>query len=96
MARFTQTGTATNGSGGAFVRLSSTWTGGSVPLMFHAAAAINYTIGDFADAAAAAGSGKVNILNPSVNLAFGPVDPARMWIRSNGAVASILYWDTVS
>ena len=96
MARFTQTGTSTNGSTGAFVQLSSTWTGGSIPVFLYPAAAINYVIGDFASAALAASSGNVNVLSATTNLMFGPVDPTRMWIRSNGTAASIIYWDTVN
>ena len=95
MARFTQTGTATNGSGSAFVQLSSTYAGGTVNLRIYGAAAINYVIGEFADAAAAANSGKVNIIPATAVEHFGPVDPKQMWIRSNGASASILYWDTL-
>lgn len=96
MARFTQAGTATNGSAGAFVQLSSTWTSGSVPVMFYGAAAINYCVGEFADSAAVVSGAKVNIIPATSNLMFGPVDPSKMWIRSNGASASILYWDTIS
>ena len=95
MARFTQTGKSTNGSTGDFVQLSSGWTGGSVPVMFYGAAAINYCVGEFADSAAVVNGGKVNIIPATSNLMFGPVDPSKMWIRSNGGTASILYWDTI-
>ena len=96
MARFTQTGTATNGSGGAFVQLSSTYAGGSVNLRVYAAAAINYCIGEYANSAAVVSGGKVNIIPTTAPEHFGPVDPKQMWIRSNGADASIIYWDTLS
>ena len=96
MARFTQTGTSTNANTGDFVQLSSTWTGGSVPVMIYAAAAINYCIGEFANSAAVVSGGKVNIIFATTNIMFGPVDPSKMWIRSNGGTASIVYWDTIS
>ena len=96
MARFTQTGTATNGSAGAFVQLSSTYNGGIVNIRLYAAAAINYVIGEFANAAAAAASGNVNIIAATTPEHFGPVDPKQLWIRSNGVSASIVYWDTLS
>ena len=96
MARFTQTGTATNDNTGAFVQLSSTWTGGSVPLMIYGAAAINYSVGDYANSAAVVSGGKVNIFRETTNIMFGPVDPSKMWIRSNGGTASIVYWDTLA
>ena len=65
-------------------------------MMFYGAAAINYCVGEFADSAAVVNGGKVNIIPATSNLMFGPVDPSKMWIRSNGASASILYWDTIS
>lgn len=95
MPRFTQSGTATNANTDVFVQLSSTWTGGSVPVMFYAAAAINYCVGDFANAAAVASSGKVNIIQATTNVMFGHVDPSKMWVRSNGTSASIIYWDAI-
>lgn len=96
MARFTQTGTATNGNSGDFVQLSSTYSGGSVNIRIYAASAINYSIGEYANAAAVAAAGKINIIAATTGEQFGPVDPKQMWIRSNGAAASILYWDTIS
>jgi len=96
MARFTQTGTATNASSGDFVQLSSTYAGGSVNIRVYAAAAINYAIGEFANSAAVVSSGKVNIIAATTSEHFGPVDPKQMWIRSNGGTASIIYWDTLS
>lgn len=96
MARFTQTPTTTNGSASAFVQLSSTWTGGSVPVMFYALAAINYCVGEYADSTAVIAGARVNIIPGSLNLMFGPVDPSKMWVRSNGASSSTLYWDTIS
>ena len=96
MARFTQAGTATEASSGSFVQLSSTWTGGSVPVMLYGQAAINYCIGDYANSAAVVSGAKVNIFRETTNIMFGPVDPSKMWIRSNGGTASIVYWDTIS
>jgi hypothetical protein len=57
---------------------------------------INYTVGDYANAAAAAGSGKVNIIYQNMNIMFGPVDPSKMWVRSNANAAGTIYWDTIS
>ena len=96
MARFTQTGTATNANTGDFVQLSSTYAGGSVNLRIYAAAAINYAIGEFANSAAVVASGKINVIPATAAEQFGPVDPKQMWIRSNGGSASIIYWDTLS
>jgi hypothetical protein len=96
MARFTQTGTATNGSAGDFVQLSSTYAGGSVNIRVYAAAAINYCIGEFANSAAVVSGGKVNIIAATTAEHFQAVDPKQMWIRSNGASASIIYWDTLA
>ena len=96
MARFTQTGTSTNGSAGDFVQLSSTYSGGSVNIRIYAAAAINYCIGEYANSAAVVTAGKLNVIAATSPENFGPVDPKQMWIRSNGTAASILYWDTIS
>jgi hypothetical protein len=96
MARFTQAGTATNGSAGDFVQLSSTYAGGAVNLRVYAGAAINYSIGEYASSAAVVSGGKVNIISATAPEHFGPVDPKQMWIRSNGVAASILYWDTLA
>ena len=96
MPRVTQTITAVNASSGDMVQLSPGWTGGQVPIMVFTLALINYTVGDYATAAAAAGSGKVNIIYQNVNIMFGPVDPSKMWVRANGAAASNVYWDTIS
>ena len=96
MARFTQTGTATNANTGDFVQLSSTYTGGSVNIRVYAGAAINYCIGEYANSAAVVSGGKVNIIPSTAAEHFGPVDPKQMWIRSNGGAASIIYWDTLS
>ena len=96
MARFTQTGTATNANTGDFVQLSSTYAGGSVNIRVYAGAAINYCIGEYANSAAVVSGAKVNIISATAAEHFGPVDPKQMWIRSNGGAASILYWDTVS
>jgi hypothetical protein len=96
MARFTQTGTATEANTGAFVQLSSTYAGGSVNIKVYANSNINYCIGEYANSAAVVSGAKVNIIPISTYLDFGPVDPKKMWIRSNGATASIIYWDTVS
>ena len=64
--------------------------------MVFSLALINYTVGDYANAAAAAGSGKVNIIYQNVNIMFGPVDPSKMWVRANAASSSNIYWDTIS
>ena len=96
MARFTQSGTATNGSAGDFVQLSSTYAGGSVNIRVYGAGNINYCIGEYANSAAVVSGGKVNIIPISTYIDFGPVDPKQMWIRSNGGAASILYWDTLA
>jgi hypothetical protein len=96
MARFTQSGTATNANTGDFVQLSSTYNGGYVNLRVYAAAHINYCIGEYANSAAVVSGGKINIIFQTTAENFGPVDPKQMWIRSNGGAASILYWDTIS
>jgi len=95
MARFTQLGVAPLVSTDAFIQLSSTWTGGQVPIKVYCIGATNYVIGEFANAAAAAASGKVNIIPTSTYIDFGPVDPSKMWVRGNTS-ASNIYWDTVS
>ena len=96
MPRITQTVTAVNASSGDMVQLSPGWTGGQVPIMVFALGLINYTVGDYASAAAAAGSGKVNIIYQNVNIMFGFVDPSKMWVRANANAASNVYWDTIS
>ena len=94
MARFTQLGVAPNASSGDFIQLSSTWTGGQVPIKVYCIGATNYAVGEFANSGAAASSGKVNIIPTSTYIDFGPVDPSKMWVRGNTA-ASSMYWDTV-
>ena len=96
MARFTQTGTTTNGSAGDFVQLSSTYAGGIVNIRVCTFAVINYAIGEYANSAAVVSAGKVNIIPANVSENFGPVDPKQMWIRSNGVSATVLYWDTLA
>ena len=100
MARFTQIGVAPLINSSNFIQLSTTWTGGSVPIMIYCIGATNYVIGDFVDGTAGAGgaasnANRVNILPTSTYINFGPVDPSKMWVRGNTA-ATNLYWDTVS
>ena len=52
MARFTQIGVAPLINSGNFIQLSTTWTGGSVPIMIYCIGATNYVIGDFVDGTA--------------------------------------------
>ena len=94
MARFTQVGVAPLISSGDFIQLSSTWTGGQVPIKVYCIGATNYAVGEFANSAAVVASGKVNILPTSTYIDFGPVDPSKMWVRGNTA-ATNMYWDTV-
>ena len=63
--------------------------------MFSTLGTMNYTVGNYASAAAAASSGRVNILFQNVNIMFGPVDPSKMWVRSNADAAGTIYWDTI-
>ena len=95
MARFTQTGTVAPANTGDYVQLSSTYAGGSVNIRVNASAIINYCIGEFANSAAVVSGGKVNLIPANAPENFGSVDPKQMWIRSNGASASTLFWDTL-
>ena len=99
MARFTQIGVAPLTSTSSFIQLSSTWTGGQVPIKVYCIGATNYVIGDFVDGTAGTGgaantANRVNILPTSTYIDFGPVDPSKMWVRGNTA-ATNLYWDAV-
>ena len=98
MARFTQTAASFNAAGGAAVQLSSTYSGGMVPVKLYASgSAFNYVIGEGLNASTAASAMaalKVVIIPISTYIDFGPVDPKTMWIIGNPN-AGACYWDTV-
>ena len=95
MARFTQTAASPNDSSGVFIQLSSTFAGGQVYIKMYPTVLISYTVGDFANAAAAASAGKVSLIPSSQWVEFGIADPTKVWVRGT-TTAGTIYWDTLA
>ena len=95
MVRFTQTAASPNASTGDFIQLSSTFAGGQVYIKMYPTVLITYTVGDFANAAAAAAAGKVSLIPSSQWIEFGVADPTKVWVRGT-STAGTIYWDTLA